>query len=141
MRFMKNSSRFALKMARNFTRSSSGVRSSSASCSTRRLNSSQLMSRSIQAPLRSTAWPAMGDDSPTATATSQSGRAAHGHGVNLVESRAAISLEVVAGDAAVPDVAQRLRQPADGDDPAPLLVVQVVGVLDRGQPPIAGAQL
>ena len=34
-----------------------------------------------------------------------------------------------------------LRQPADGDDPAPLLVVQVVGVLDRRQPAIAGAHL
>ena len=49
IRFMKNSSRLDEKIARNFTRSSSGVRSSSASCSTRRLNSSQLRSRSIHA--------------------------------------------------------------------------------------------
>src|SRR5689334_646125 len=46
---MKNSSRFDEKIARNFARSSSGVRSSSASCRTRRLNSSQLVSRSIHA--------------------------------------------------------------------------------------------
>ena len=45
MRFMKNSSRFAATMARNFTRSSSGVRSSSASCSTRLLKASQVSSR------------------------------------------------------------------------------------------------
>src|SRR5262249_48801430 len=47
MRFMKNSSRFDVKMARNFTRSSKGVRSSRASASTRWLKSSQLRSRSI----------------------------------------------------------------------------------------------
>ena len=35
MRFMKNSSMLPLTMAMNLTRSSSGVRSSSASCSTR----------------------------------------------------------------------------------------------------------
>src|SRR3954463_2136101 len=45
MRFMKYSSRFDVKIPRNLTRSSSGVRSSSASCSTRRLNSSQDTSR------------------------------------------------------------------------------------------------
>ena len=44
-RIMKNSSRLALKIARNFTRSSSGWRRSCASSSTRRLNSSQLSSR------------------------------------------------------------------------------------------------
>src|SRR5262252_9368570 len=44
---MKNSSRLAVKIARNFTRSRSGVRSSSASASTRALKSSQLRSRSI----------------------------------------------------------------------------------------------
>ena len=48
-RFMKNSSRFDVKIARNLSRSSSGTRSSSASASTRRLNSSQLRSRSNQA--------------------------------------------------------------------------------------------
>src|SRR3984885_15212372 len=48
MRFMKNSSRLEVKMARNFALSSSGVRSSSASASTRSLKSSQLRSRSIQ---------------------------------------------------------------------------------------------
>src|SRR3954464_3186942 len=42
---MKNSSRFVLKIERNFTRSRSGVRGSSASCSTRALNASQLSSR------------------------------------------------------------------------------------------------
>src|SRR5262249_21647066 len=42
---MKNSSRLALKIARNLTRSKSGVGSSSASSSTRALNSSQLNSR------------------------------------------------------------------------------------------------
>src|SRR4029079_14725841 len=136
----------ALKMARNLTRSSSGVRSSRASCSTRRLNSSQLMSRSIQAPLRSPAWPAVGYDSPTATASSRSGRAPHGREppVHRWQSSGIArrsDLEVVAGDAAVPDGAQRLRPPAAGDDRAPLLVVQLVGVLDRGQPAIAGAHL
>src|SRR5215470_6102713 len=45
MRFMKNSSMFEAVMARNLTRSSSGVRSSSASCSTRSLNASQVSSR------------------------------------------------------------------------------------------------
>ena len=44
-RTMKNSSRFELKIARNFTRSSSGLFASSASSSTRALNSSQLSSR------------------------------------------------------------------------------------------------
>ncbi len=44
-RTMKNSSRFELKMARNFTRSSSGTLGSCASSSTRRLNSSQDSSR------------------------------------------------------------------------------------------------
>src|SRR5688572_2676552 len=44
-RTMKNSSRFALKMARNFTRSSSGTLGSWASSSTRRLNSSHDSSR------------------------------------------------------------------------------------------------
>ena len=47
MRFMKNSSRLEPKIARNLTRSSSGVRWSRASASTRRLNSSQLNSQSI----------------------------------------------------------------------------------------------
>jgi hypothetical protein len=42
---MKNSSRFELTMARNFTRSKSGTSSESASESTRSLNSSQLNSR------------------------------------------------------------------------------------------------
>src|SRR3954463_14904618 len=42
---MKYSSRFDVKIPRNLTRSSSGVRSSSASCSTRRLNSSHDTSR------------------------------------------------------------------------------------------------
>src|ERR1700724_3648041 len=45
---MKNSSRFEVKIARNLALSSSGVRSSSASASTRSLKSSQLRSRSIQ---------------------------------------------------------------------------------------------
>ena len=45
MRFMKNSSRLLLTMARNLTRSSSGVSSCSAICRTRRLNSSQVSSR------------------------------------------------------------------------------------------------
>ena len=44
-RTMKNSSRFELKMARNFTRSSSGTLGSCASSSTRRLNSSHDSSR------------------------------------------------------------------------------------------------
>src|SRR5215468_2671003 len=43
---MKNSSRFEVKMARNFTLSKSGVRLSRASASTRSLKSSQLRSRS-----------------------------------------------------------------------------------------------
>src|SRR5438552_6425400 len=42
---MKNSSRFELKMARNFTRPSSGTLGSGASASTRRLNSSHDSSR------------------------------------------------------------------------------------------------
>jgi serine/threonine protein kinase len=42
----ENSSRLLLKIAKNLTRSSRGVRASSASCNTRRLNSSQLRSRS-----------------------------------------------------------------------------------------------
>src|SRR3954454_7754033 len=42
---MKYSSRFDVKIPRNLTRSSNGVRSSSASCSTRRLNSSHDTSR------------------------------------------------------------------------------------------------
>ena len=42
---MKNSSRFELKIARNFTRSSSGTEESWASSRTRRLNSSQEISR------------------------------------------------------------------------------------------------
>ena len=45
MRFMKNSSRLEAVIARNFTRSSSGVRSSSASWSTRLLKASQVSSR------------------------------------------------------------------------------------------------
>ncbi len=49
-RFMKNSSRFEVKIARNLARSSSGVRSSSASARTLSLKSSQLRSRSIQTP-------------------------------------------------------------------------------------------
>src|SRR5215510_1420002 len=44
-RTMKDSSRFELKMARNFTRSSSGTLGSWASSSTRRLNSSHDSSR------------------------------------------------------------------------------------------------
>src|SRR5262244_18957 len=44
-RTMKNSSRFELKMERNFTRSSSGTLGSCASSSTRRLNSSHDTSR------------------------------------------------------------------------------------------------
>ena len=44
-RTWKNSSRLLLKMPRNLSRSSSGVRGSSASWSTRRLNSSQESSR------------------------------------------------------------------------------------------------
>ena len=44
-RTMKNSSRFELKMARNFTRSSRGTLGSCASSSTRRLNSSHDSSR------------------------------------------------------------------------------------------------
>ena len=47
-RFIKNSSRFEVKMARNFALSSSGVRSSSDWARTRSLKSSQLRSRSIQ---------------------------------------------------------------------------------------------
>src|SRR5262245_30514269 len=43
---MNHSSRLELKIARNFSRSNSGVRSSRASCKTRLLNSSQLRSRS-----------------------------------------------------------------------------------------------
>ena len=42
---MKNSSRFELKIDRNLTRSNSGLVGSSASSSTRALNSSQLNSR------------------------------------------------------------------------------------------------
>ena len=45
---MKNSSRFDAKIARNFTRSRSGLFASSASSSTRALNSSQLNSRLIK---------------------------------------------------------------------------------------------
>ena len=48
-RTMKNSSRFELKMARNFTRSSRGTLGSWASSSTRRLNSSQDSSRLTKA--------------------------------------------------------------------------------------------
>jgi len=48
-RLMKNSSRLDPTIARNFSRSRSGVRSSSASASTRRLKSSQARSRSSQA--------------------------------------------------------------------------------------------
>src|SRR5215467_13577888 len=44
-RIMKNSSRFELKMERNFTRSSKGTLGSCASSSTRRLNSSHDKSR------------------------------------------------------------------------------------------------
>src|SRR6266513_1956337 len=44
-RTIKNSSRFELKMARNFTRSSRGTLGSCASSSTRRLNSSHDSSR------------------------------------------------------------------------------------------------
>ena len=44
-RISKNSSRFELKMVRNFTRSMSGCVGSCASSKTRRLNSSQLSSR------------------------------------------------------------------------------------------------
>ena len=44
-RTMKNSSRFDAKIARNFTRSKSGLFASSASSSTRALNSNQLNSR------------------------------------------------------------------------------------------------
>ena len=46
MRFIKNSSRLEVKIARNLTRSRSAVRSSIASASTRPLNASQLKSRS-----------------------------------------------------------------------------------------------
>src|SRR5262249_35766211 len=46
---MKNSSRFELKMARNFTRSSKGTLGSWASSSTRRLNSSHDSSRFTKA--------------------------------------------------------------------------------------------
>src|SRR5688500_6881399 len=46
-RTWKNSSRLDAKMARNLTRSSRGVRGSSASWSTRRLKSSQASSRLI----------------------------------------------------------------------------------------------
>ena len=49
---MKNSSRFEVKMARNFALSSSGVRSSSAWARTRSLKSSQLRSRSIHTACR-----------------------------------------------------------------------------------------
>ena len=49
-RTMKNSSRLPAKMARNLTRSSSGVVGSSASCSTRPLNSSQETSRLRKRP-------------------------------------------------------------------------------------------
>src|SRR5215470_13796195 len=49
---MKNSSRLEVKMARNLTRSSNGVRSSKASARTRRLNSSQVRSRSNQRSAR-----------------------------------------------------------------------------------------
>src|SRR5258707_15843068 len=45
---MKNSSKFDAKIARNFTRSSSGLFASSASSSTRALNSNQLNSRLIK---------------------------------------------------------------------------------------------
>src|SRR5512145_1257353 len=48
-RTMKNSSRFELKIARNFTRSSSGTLGSWASSSTRRLNSSHDSSRLMNA--------------------------------------------------------------------------------------------
>src|SRR5579863_9002739 len=48
MRFMKNSSRLDVKMARNLALSSRGIRWSDASASTRSLKSSQLISRSIQ---------------------------------------------------------------------------------------------
>ena len=70
MRFMKNSSRLELTIARNFTRSSSGVRSSCASRSTRRLNASQVSSRFRyhSEASRSTA----GSDNGTASATDAS---------------------------------------------------------------------
>ena len=54
-RTMKNSSRFDAVIARNFSRSSSGSDSSSASSSTRWLNSSQLSSR-----LKKRGWSVMG---------------------------------------------------------------------------------
>src|SRR5688572_4285464 len=57
---MKNSSRFALKIARNFTRSSKGTVGSSASSSTRRLNSSHDSSRLTKASASISASPAEG---------------------------------------------------------------------------------
>src|SRR3954451_21485479 len=51
---MKNSSKFEAKIARNFARSKSGFFASSASSSTRALNSSQLSSRLIKCSGRKT---------------------------------------------------------------------------------------
>ena len=67
MRFMKNSSRLDPVMARNFTRSSSGVRLSAASLSTRLLKRSQVSSRlkyscgeDRSGPVSAAAIPALG---------------------------------------------------------------------------------
>src|SRR5262249_14203804 len=66
MRFMKNSSRLEVKIARNFARSSNGVRGSCASANTRRLKSSHPWSRSIQTSSRPH-LPGAGAASPPST--------------------------------------------------------------------------
>ena len=55
-RTMKNSSRLVDQIAQNFSRSSSGVASSSASCSTRSLKSSQESSRLAKSSGRTSVW-------------------------------------------------------------------------------------
>src|SRR3954469_9400887 len=55
MRTMKNSSRLLAKIARNLARSSNGIRSSSASCSTRSLKSSHDSSRFAYSSVESSA--------------------------------------------------------------------------------------
>src|SRR5690242_813181 len=56
-----------------------------------------------------------------------------------VPGRTAAGLEGVRRDPAVPDRAERPRQPADVDRAAALLVPEVPAVLDRRHPPVARA--
>src|SRR6185437_14788463 len=75
-RFMKNSSIFEPVMARNLTRSSSGLYSASASLKTRRLNSSQVSSRFRYSDGSSSSAPPGSPDRDGLAATAYSGAAA-----------------------------------------------------------------